>query len=679
MSGKLGTNNRQVTKYTGLQVQTSALNLPVTILWGKRRLSWNLLDQQDFTSHQQSSGGGGKGGGGKGSGSTTTYSVAVVMGLCEGVVSSIPTAWNNQSVTTLAALGLTLFSGTATQTPWSYMSAAHPSHALSYARTAYLAASALDLGSTPNLPQMDFECVGNLSGTMPGTADCNFGDIIPDFLTNSIYGMGLSSGDINGDDLTFFKTYQQAQGIFVSPALITQEKANDILDRWALLSNSWIFPSGDQIRLVPLGDSSVTGNGVTYTPNTTIQYDLTIDDFLGNPPVKVSRIDPADAPNRTVIQITDRALGYNSNPIEYRDQTLFDLYGMRDKPTQQADEIVDAAVGQIVADLLGQRAAYQRNTYSFTLPYKFCRLEPGDLVTLTDPNNAAITQLAVRIKTIDEDENYNLAMTAEEFFGAATTGTPSSSTPQPSGATTFNRLVDPGNVNSPCVFEPNSSLTGGPAEVWISASGGVNWGGCQVFISFDNATYTAIGNIVGSARQGKLTAILANHADPDTTDTLSVDLTASEGVLNPVTHADADAFRTLAYLSAPPSGSALATTGELISYGAVASTGTYTDNLTYLRRALYGTTAASHATNDLFTRLDVADSSTTLLRYELPTQYIGATIYLKFVSFNIYGQAAQDISTVTAYTYAPTGAGYGGGSGGVPTTPTGLSGATGGA
>jgi hypothetical protein len=671
MSGLLGhTNANQVTKYTGLQVQTSALNIPVTMLWGKRRLAWNLLWQRDFTAHQHSGGkkgGGGKGGGGKGS-APTTYTVAVILGLGEGVISSIGTVWQNQSTTSLSGTGLTLFTGTAAQAPWSYVTARHPSEALSYARTAYLA-GVLDLGGAPTLPQMDFECVGNLSGTMPSTPDVNLGDVIPDFLINPQYGMGFVLGDMNPDDLVQYKTYQQAQGLFFSPALIAQEKATSIFDRWALLSNSWIFWSADQLKLVPLGDSTITANGVTFTPITTIQYNLTIANFIGDPPVKVSRIDPADAPNRTVLQITDRALGYNSNPIEYKDQTLVDQYGLRDNATQQADEITTAAVGQIVANLIGQRAAYQRNTYSFTLPYSFIRLEPGDLVTLTDPNNAAITALPVRIKTVAESASYNLDFTAEEFFGSATIGTPATSTAQPSSGTAFNRLVDPGNVNTPCVLEPNSALTGGKAQVWIAASGGADWGGAQVYVSFDNTTYTSIGTILGKARQGVLTATLANHADPDTTDTLAVDLAQSQGVLNPVTHADADAFRTLAYICAPPSGVALATTGELVSYGAVASTGTYADNLTYLRRGLYGTAPGSHATNDLFARLDIGENDSTVLRYDLPAQYVGATVYLKLVSFNVYGQGLQDISTVTAWTYTPSGKGYGSGTAGAPSTP----------
>jgi hypothetical protein len=559
---------------------------------------------------------------------------------------------------------------TALQTAWSYVTAKHPSQALSYANTAYIYTSALQLGSTPAIPQIDVEATCLFSGTMPGTPDINLGDWIPFILTDPLDGLGFSVADINNDDLAFYKNYQQAQGLFFSPALISQEKATDIIDRYARLSNSWIFFSGSQLRFVPLGDSFISANGTTYTPITTIRYDLTVKNFLGDPPVKVSRIRPADAPNHTVIQITDRALGYNSNPLEYKDQTLLDQYGPRDNTNIQADEICDAVVGQIVVDLIGQRDAYQRNIYSFKLPYTFVRLEIGDLVTLTDPNNAALTLLPARIKTVAEDADYNLAFTAEEFFGAATTGTPSSSAPQPAAPNTFDRGADPGNVNTPCVLEPNSALTGGAAQVWIAASGGANWGGAQVYLSFDNVTYTPVGTVFSKARQGVLTAGLASHADPDTTNTLAVDLTQSQGVLDPVTHADADAFRTLAYVCAPASGNVLAGSGEIVAYGAVASTGTYADNLTYLRRGLYGTSAGAHSTSDLVTRLDLGAADTTIVKYDLPTTYVGGVIYVKLVSFNIYLQADQDLSSVTAWQYTPAGKGYGAGAGGVPGTPS---------
>lgn len=47
-----------------------------------------------------------------------------------------------------------------------------------------------------------------------------------------------------------------------------------------------------------------------------------------------------------------------------------------------------------------------------------------------------------------------------------------------------------------------------------------------------------------------------------------------------------------------------------------------------------------------------------VLKINLPQDYVGKTLYLKFPSFNVYGDALQDISHVTRYTYVPTGVAY---------------------
>ncbi len=178
----------------------------------------------------------------------------------------------------------------------------------------------------------------------------------------------------------------------------------------------------------------------------------------------------------------------------------------------------------------------------------------------------------------------------------------------------------------------------------VGTSGGANWGGADVWLSLHNATYKRLGQIVAPARSGTLSANLGNHADPDTTDTLSVDLSTSGGVLHSGTQADADAFRTLCYVD-----------GELISYETATLTGTNAYNLTYLRRGVYGTTIAAHGSGTEFCRLDEAIKS-----FDLPitpVSYVGQTLYLKFLSYNIYGGGQQELSDVSPYTYVPGGSG----------------------
>ncbi len=205
-------------------------------------------------------------------------------------------------------------------------------------------------------------------------------------------------------------------------------------------------------------------------------------------------------------------------------------------------------------------------------------------------------------------------------------------------------FIEPGNTNAPIVFEPPAALTGGALEIWVIASGGADWGGCQVWISTDGNAYGLAGTTYRGARQGVLTTSFPASADPDTVDTLAVDLTQSQGQLLSGTQADADNYVTLCVCGS-----------ELISYETATLTATYKYGLTYLRRGAYGTAIGSHASGAPFARFGPNDPS--LFRYTYPTSFIGQTIYLKLPGFNIFGQALQGLAGVSAYSYTLLGTG----------------------
>ena len=122
MSGLFGGGSQPTTTpdYTGLQIQTAVNTLPMLIIWGMSKLAPNIVWYNDFQTYAAGGGGGGKGGvvgGGKygGSSSNTTYSASMIMALGEGPIGGINQIWKNQSVYTMAGLGLSLFPGTTPQ------------------------------------------------------------------------------------------------------------------------------------------------------------------------------------------------------------------------------------------------------------------------------------------------------------------------------------------------------------------------------------------------------------------------------------------------------------------------------------------------------------------------------------------------------------------------------------
>lgn len=680
MSLLFGGGSKAKPQFTGLAAQTSTSAIAITIAWGQNRLAPNIIWEGDFQSHKQKQGkGGGK------SVTSYTYSASFQLGLCWGQIHNIVTVWKDTSkvANTSSKLGgvtYNYFLGTTPQDPWGYLTTKHPTEALGYPGIAHVDMANYDLGQSNALGQHSFEVQAlrwdtGLGGSA-SSLDADPALIIEDFLTDNSFGVGFNISIVSnlystaaapttGDSA--FQTYCQAIGFALSPVLSDQETAIEILGRWAKLCNTAITWNGYELKFHPYGPDTITGNGVTYVPDFSVRYTLTDSDFISNgeDPVTFDRVDPADAYNSMSLIIKNRANEYNELPVPWRDQGLVDQYGLRKADDLKAHEITELSMAQVVVALIGQRVAYIRNTFAFKLATQYCRLEPMDVVTIVD---ARFGTFNVLIQTVDENDDDELEITAEEYIDSVST--PTANTGQSTSNTPKNTAVLPGPVNTPIIFEPPSQLAGNTPQIWCAVSGGdgatadPNWGGAIVWISTNNISYVKIGEIDNIARMGKLSAALATYAgsNPDTANTLSVDLSMSGGELEDAASAsDAANGSNLCYVD-----------GEFVSFETPTLTATYKYDLDNLYRGLYGSTIGAHALGSDFARLDDA-----IFKYELPAAYIGQTLYLKFQSVNTFALAAEDLSGVTAYTYTPTGAGYGTGAGGVPAIPTGFSGSAG--
>lgn len=681
-------------QYTGLSTQTSTSDVPITICMGKNRVAPNIIWQGDFQTHA--------GGAGKGLGGTEyTYSGSFQLGLCWGPINSVSASWNNG---TWAGNfnPFTYFQGTSPQSAWGWLTTEHPDQALGYPYIAHLDVSNYNLGDNNTLDQFSFEVCGLLYNTAPwaqqtggsitsdgegntiptytwtagGDADCAL--CVQLYINSPLFGVvGGSQNEITLDNLlsttaaattgdSAYQTWCQAAGLGFSPVLTEQEPGTETLQRWMDLTNTALVWTGYSLKFIPYSTDTITGNGVTYLPNSSVVYSLTKNDYMvdgDNPPVKLNRVDPADAYNSVTITIKNRENSYNSLPVEWRDQSLIDQYGLLAQSDIEADEVCNSRIASIMVTLLGQRVAYTRNSYEFKVPPAYCLIEPMDILQVTDD---ALGTFYCRVTEVEEDDDDILTITANEFNQTVSSIGQMTATTSPAG-NNANTGISPGSVNTPIIWEPPTSITGGTNQVWVAVSGGDGttynsaWGGCNVWLSTDGTTYEELTTKINApARMGKLTAALPNFTgtNPDTADTLAVTVLESGATLTSASSStDADNGVTQAYVD-----------GEYLSYETATLSGTYTYNLTNLYRGQGDIASSAHASGVPFVRLDNA-----IFQYDLPVNYIGKTLYLKFQSFNTYGNAPQDISACTAYTYTPTGVSYGTGSGGVPSAPEGLS------
>lgn len=660
MGGILGGHNTTISheenRINALQVQQSTYGTVIPVVFGTNRVAGNLIDYMDFTAipHTKTTTSGGKGGGKVTSTETTyTYEVAVIFALCEGAIAGFGKVWQDKEIyddpETLRFEG---FTGAAGQAPWSYMTSKHPERALYYPATAYLAAPNLDLRNSGSLPNLNFEVRGKL--LYRDTLDAHPADIIAAIIADEQIGVGFPAEYIG--DLTQFRNYCTVNGLLFSPTYTAQTEAQEVVTALCQAANTEPVWIQGKLQFIPYGMDEIEKDGVKYTPPKAPIYDLTLDDFVyidGDPPVKVKPNLTADRFNVQPVEIQNRDNDYNVEPIKATDDADISTRGIRQADSIEMHFVTQASVGQFAAQSILQRQLYTALQYEFTLSWRHALLDPMDVVTITEKDFLGLERRPVRIISIEEDEEQNLFVTAEDCPEGV--NSPTLYTTQAADRPALNAAAEPGDTNPPILFAAPTALTGGVLTVYLAASGAsTNWGGCGVWVSQDGNTYERIGRVTAPATMGRLSSDLpeppmvqpeppgettetpqAQPQNPDTSNVLHVDLTESRGQLYSVSQEAADTYTTLSYVD-----------GELIAYRDAEMTGKNAYALSYLVRGVYGTPIKAHSAGTPFVRLGEA-----VFKYSYAEINIGQTIYVKLTSFNVFGKAEQTLDVVQAYAF----------------------------
>lgn len=616
------TTTIRANKIADFTVSTAEYGAAVPEILGTTRISGNVIYYDDFTAHEhretQRSGKGGH------SSKTVTvsytYTVAVILGLCEGPIQELKRVWIGKDIYTYPndTIQLTLFAGETNQKPWAYTLGKHPDKALSYSGLAYMA-GVIDLGDSGSMPNYNFEVVGKLTNTGDGI------DVNPaDYMRYILDKVGLSDVEIVG--LDNYRQYCKAADMLIStpPDETSAKSAREIINEIATLTNAYVFWSNDTFKIVPLDDRDYTG----WKPNRTILYDLSADDFIpqsGGALVTYQRKDSSEVYNQYPVEFINRENGYEKESVSYAVTQDIADYGLRQANTTQAHYLYTKERAVKLAEQLARKGKYERNKYTFKLDWSFCRLEVGDLVTLTD-ENCGLNKQVVMIDSVTEGTDGLLTFTAvsrpEGTYTAAKYDVHETDRPY----INYNKQAP--NTDKPVILQPPADLTTNGLEVWIGARGtGDNWGGCDVYVSDDNAHYRHAGTITSSARIGILVKAIDATAD-------AIEVTAN-GTFLSGNEQDAKRGNTLCWLD-----------GECFSYqiANLLPGGNY--QLTGCMRGQYNTTAESHSAGCNFARLD-----STLLKIPFRKEDVGKQVWLKFVSFNIFGSGYQSLADVQAYEY----------------------------
>lgn len=662
----------QVPQYTGLQLQTSAASLPLSVVYGMVKIPPNVVFYDGFNSNAIIV----IGNNGIPYVVGYNYDADLLFSLCEGQITGINRIFVNTTIyvyngsSPSAVLGyatypgLVLHTGALGQAVDSGWNSVYPSKTLGYSGIAYIAAANFALSSSAQMADLAFEVMGKFYGTGPNGYDADPAQVIEDYLTNTQYGARYPSANIDlttllgADGDSSVQTYCKAMDLQFSPVVNQLETGVSVLTRWLQIINTAAVRSGGKLKFIPYGDKNVSGNGVTWHAPVDPVYDITDDHLVQSgeeDPIKISRIDPYTLPVMQRIEVLSRGPittapssptnqnQYQAVPVEARDQAALQQTGARQAPLQTMHEICETSVGAVVAQTMLQRGLYVRKLYHFTLDWLYILLDPMDVITLTDPT-LNLYQEHVRITEIVENNDGNLDVTAENVsIGISTPGPNNATDPQGSSV---NPTVSPAYVDAVFIYRPPSGVYG--TRFWFGASGGnfgvidPYWGSANVWASIDGGTsYTQVATVISRLRYGWLTAALADATGFDTTNTLSLRLAAGVGTF--ANQSDANAQNLV--------DNVLLIDSELVSFATQSLVSANNYNCKRIQRGGSTTTHAAHSSGALFNDTDdiISISSPAWL-------FSASTVKFKFQSANIFGEGLQGLGDCRVFTFTNTSA-----------------------
>ena len=614
-------------KIDAFQSTVCEFGTPVPLLYGTCKVSPNLMCYQDFETKEKRTTQ--KSGKSKSTTITYLYYVYAELALGEGVISGIDKVWvGDTAYAGLGALnantnnegaGLALNKGDNNQ-PTTYMSTNHADIATGYDNLAYLYGRIFLGEDNASMPSYSFEVRGSL---IADNTDANPAYVIKDILNK----IGLGSYIDEASFADYAKYCSNADLLISTPndAFSRQDKAQTIIANLLELTNTYMFWSVDRFKFAVRDDVQ----RAEWQPNKQIMYDLTADDFIpqSGAPVTVKRKDSTEIYNYITVNFLNRANNYEEESVSYQDIESIKKYGVR-SVTYDAKWYHTKERALKYAQMKTRIAQTECNQYTFRLPWKYCRLEPGDLLRITD-EAIGIAGQVVMVSEITEAKTGILTVTAVQRAPGAYSEA-KYTVVNDYQYQDFN--VEPGNTARPLFIIPPSDLvtSASGCELWIALQGAAKtWGGCNVFASTKDGDYSHIGT------QG------INSIYGTTAGTMTADATSAYIRLNnqrPVelltgSAQDAANGNTLIWIN-----------GECMSYTRATLLNSNLYQLTGLIRGQYGTTAKAHNYGE-----DVAVLDGGIYVVPLTKQHIGRTLYFKFPAFNEFKANGQNLADIDCY------------------------------
>jgi hypothetical protein len=298
---------------------------------------------------------------------------------------------------------------------------------------------------------------------------------------------------------------------FISDILDSQTSLMDTISRWCEAGQVYISWDEGLLKFIPLCDTTTVGNGIIYSPPTQPVIDLDDSDFVpeekDKDPITIAQTPWQNRWNRVNVRWSVRTNDYNEDILQVQDEASVQQYGLMSESAQDYQFICTEDAAQYAAAMRLQRLSAIYTTYNFTLKSNFAFVSPGDVVTVTDgllgTSGTMFGRTPVRLTKVTDDPTKGIVCEAENFpwsVGAAVLNNVQAQNPS---NTNDGPQEYPGNT-IPAIFEvPNQAAQWNGGTIYIFANGSnVNWGGFELYVSFNGVDYTYYGKYSTPGRIG---------------------------------------------------------------------------------------------------------------------------------------------------------------------------------
>jgi hypothetical protein len=427
--------------------------------------------------------------------------------------------YQDQSVLVLpsTSINVTIFAGTLGQSPWGFLTTNFPGQALGYSQLCYAASQAMQLGTSGELPNYNYELLA-LAPFGNGVTDCHPADFITLFLTDPGYGAGFPLANLGAwtGSIESVYNYWAANGFFISPVLNQQQTAASTIQQFCDAGQAGIFFSEGLLKIVPYGDTSAAGYGYQFSPPTYPVVSVNADNFIvksaSEEPITWTQKDPQDIYNAARIQYQPRLNSYNDDIVEEKDDASISQIGLRPESPQDYDFVCLLSAATFSANMRLKRNVYINQTFRFSLGWQYAYLEPMDIIlvpaAMLTGDDTDTSTIAIRLTKVTDNPDGKYDFEAENFPWSVA-GALLYPKQEPAGFQPLAGAADPGTT-SVLIIEATNRLGLQAGNVLFILAGGesANWGGCDVWVSRDNATYNFYGRINQPGRVGTLTTTL---------------------------------------------------------------------------------------------------------------------------------------------------------------------------